>query len=122
MTTDEKLDLLLNEFTSFKDEFTSFKSEVDSLKGEVTSFKSETNSLREEVNSLKETVNHNTVVTETLVSKCVQVIGESISMNAERFDRVDFDSIKRNYEVAVLYAQTVKEQVDSLAKKIDNIA
>lgn len=126
---DVKLEPLKADVSELKSEVASLKTDVAILKTDVASLKDRTShlenavsNLKSETSELEETVKHNTLVTEGLVSKCVQLIGEAITMNAERFDRVDFDSIKRNYEVAVLYAQSVKEQMDSLVKKVDKIA
>ena len=74
MTTDEKLDVLLQNV----------------------------HILEQEINDLKQEVKHNSIITENTINKCIQVMGEGIQLNAERFDRLDIDSVRLKAEQALL--------------------
>ncbi|MCH5209587.1 MAG: hypothetical protein J1F01_01350 [Oscillospiraceae bacterium] len=118
MTSDEKIDLLLQEVINFKQELNNFKQESNNFKQELNDFKQEVNDfiqeMRQKVNSLEQTVEHNTVVTENIIDKCIQAMGEGIQLNAERFDRLDIDSVRLKAEQALLIAQMVNEKINKM--------
>ena len=87
MTTDEKLDVLLQNV----------------------------HILEQEINDLKQEVKHNSIITENTINKCIQVMGEGIQLNAERFDRLDIDSVRLKAEQALLLVQLVNDKVDKIS-------
>lgn len=70
--------------------------------------------LLQEVNELKQEVKRNSTITENIINKCIQAMGEGIQLNAERFERLDIDSVRLKAEQALLLVQLVNEKVDRL--------
>ncbi len=96
MTTDEKLDLILNKL-----------SEVDARLDNVDA----------RLDKLEAAQLQTTATLEGTVNKCIQVLYESHNMNAERLDKFDIESIKRNTEIAVTLAKIVSDKVEQYIKQ-----
>lgn len=73
-------------------------------------------SLKSGVSALEEIIKHNTVITEEVISKSIDVMYDGFKLNADKFDKVDFNSIKHNSEVAILMAKSVNERLESCIK------
>lgn len=101
MTADEKLDLILSRLDNLENRF---------------------DNLENKVNSLEKEVKYNSLITETTVNKCIQVLGEGYRLNAERFDRLDMDSIRTKTDQAVMLSKLVSEKVDKLTEKLNQSA
>ena len=67
--------------------------------------------LLQEVKELKQEVKRNSTITENIINKCIQAMGEGIQLNAER---LDIDSVRLKAEQALLLVQLVNEKVDRL--------
>lgn len=90
MTTDEKIDLILSRLDKMD-------SRLDKL---------EKNQLETQM-TLENTIN-----------KCIDTLGEGFSLNAERLDRFNVETIKTQAELAFALAKVTNEKVDQLTKKI----
>lgn len=90
MTTDEKIDLILSRLDKMD-------SRLDKL---------EKNQLEIQM-TLENTIN-----------KCIDTLGEGFSLNAERLDRFNVETIKTQAELAFALAKVTNEKVDQLTKKI----
>lgn len=113
--TREMFGLMMNEFKALRADMQGFKAEVCAevreLKERSLRFEAELSELRAEVkeikadmNDLKAEVKRNTITTEKTVQHAIAVMADDIAANANRFDRVDFDTIKQNTEIAVAIA------------------
>jgi len=144
VTEREMLELLLTKFDGFEQRMDRFEGDLSSLKKDVSSLKEDVSSLKEDVSSLKEDVDSlkkgfvslsnrvdslevqtkelqelqriTTSELEGTVRKSIQVLYESHRMNAERFDRNDIDSIRRNSEIAAVLAKSAYEAVEKKLK------
>lgn len=90
MTTDEKIDLILSRMDKIDERLD--KLEQNQLETQIT---------------LENTIN-----------KCIDALGEGFSLNAERLDRFNVETIKTQAELAFALAKVTNEKVDQLTKKI----
>lgn len=93
MTTDEKFDLIISRLDKIDER-------LDRVENDVS--------------DLKEAQLQTTAKLDGTIDKCIQVLYESHTMHSEKFDRVDFDSIKKNADIAVTIA---KMAYDAAVKK-----
>lgn len=108
MTTDEKLDLLINE--------------VQSMKTEIHNVEAEVQSMKTEMQSMKQVQLKTDITLENIVDKCIQVLGEGYQLNAERFDKLDFESVKTTADQAFMLSKLTNEKVDRFIEKMNKSA
>ncbi|MGN0162864.1 MAG: hypothetical protein ACI4EA_04675 [Candidatus Ornithomonoglobus sp.] len=128
MTTDEKLDLLLDKFSKFetrldrlendvsdlKNDVSDLKNDVSALKVDVSVLKVDVSGLKNDVSDLKTAQLQTTAKLDGTIDKCIQVLYESHTLNSERLDKFDIEAIKRNTDIAVTMA---KMAYDAVMKK-----
>lgn len=90
MTTDEKIDLILSRMDKIDERLD--KLEQNQLETQIT---------------LENTIN-----------KCIDTLGEGFSLNAERLDRFNVETIKTQAELAFALAKVTNEKVELLTKKL----
>lgn len=89
---------------------------ISSIQNDVSKYADIIYSLKSEVADLESSIKHNTVVTEEVISKCIDVMYDGFKLNADKFDKIDFNAIKHNSEVAILMAKSVNERIESCIK------
>ena len=89
---------------------------ISSIQNDVSKYADIIYSLKSEVADLESSIKHNTVVTEEVISKCIDVMYDGFKLNADKFDKIDFNAIKHNSEVAILMAKSVNERLESCIK------
>lgn len=57
------------------------------------------------------------VALETTIDKCIQVLWEGHQLNAERFDRLDIESIKLKADEALVLSKLLNEKVERILDK-----
>ena len=97
MTTDEKIDFLVEKF--------------DLLDEKI-------NLLAEDVSALKQSNLKTQMSLENTVNKCIQALGEGFQLNAERLDRFNLESIKNQSELSYMLAKATNEKVDRLIEQL----
>lgn len=97
MTTDEKIDLILSRMDKIDERLDKMDSRLDKL---------EQNQLETQM-TLENTIN-----------KCIDALGEGFSLNAERLDRFNVETIKTQAELAFALAKVTNEKVEQLTKKL----
>lgn len=97
MTTDEKFDLILSKLDTMDKRLDTIENRLDKL---------EQKQLETQV-TLENTIN-----------KCIDALGEGFSLNAERLDRFNVETIKTQAELAFALAKVTNEKVEQLTKKI----
>ena len=97
MTTDEKIDLILSRMDKIDERLDKMDSRLDKL---------EQNQLETQM-TLENTIN-----------KCIDALGEGFSLNAERPDRFNVETIKTQAELAFALAKVTNEKVEQLTKKL----
>lgn len=97
MTTDEKFDLILSKLDTMDKRLDKMDSRLDKL---------EKNQLGTQM-TLENTIN-----------KCIDTLGEGFSLNAERLDRFNVETIKTQAELAFALAKVTNEKVEQLTKKL----
>ena len=100
MTTDEKFDLIISRLDKIDERLDKVDARLDRVENDVS--------------DLKEAQLQTTAKLDGTIDKCIQVLYESHTMHSEKFDRVDFDSIKKNADIAVTIA---KLAYDAAVKK-----
>ncbi len=109
--TREMFGLMMNEFKALRADMQGFKAEI---RAEVQEIKADMNDLRAEVK-------RNTITTEKTVQHAIAVMADDIAANANRFDRVDFDTIKQNTEIAVAVAASASQPYDNLLHRVERL-
>ena len=157
MTSDQKLDLILDklqvlsddvaelktEVAELKDDVAVLKIEVAELKGDVAVLKTDVANLKGDVAVLKTDVSKlqtemtevqsnmqtleqaqlkTQMILENTVDKCIQALGEGYQLNAERLDRSDIESIKRQSELSFMLAKATNEKVERIAEELNRTA
>lgn len=150
MTSDQKLDLILDKLQVLSDDVAELKTEVAELKTEVAELKTDVAVLKTEVANLKGDVAvlktdvsklqtemtevqsnmltleqaqlKTQMILENTVDKCIQALGEGYQLNAERLDRVDIETIKRQSELSFMLAKATNEKVERIAEELNRTA
>ena len=107
MSTDEKFDLIISRLDKIDER-------LDKVDARLDKVDSRLDRVENDVSDLKEAQLQTTARLDGTIDKCIQVLYESHTMYSEKFDRVDFDSIKKNADIAVTIA---KMAYDAAVKK-----
>ncbi len=119
---ENRFDNLENRFDKLENRFDNLENRFDNLENRFNNLEDRFDKLENKVNSLEKEVKYNSLITETTVNKCIQVLGEGYRLNAERFDRLDMDSIRTKTDQAVMLSKLVSEKVDKLTEKLNQSA
>ena len=98
MTTDEKMDLIISRLDKIYTRLDKIDTRLDKVDERLDRVESD-------VSELKEAQLQTTAKLDGTIDKCIQVLYESHTMHSEKFDKVDFDSIKKNADIAVTIAK-----------------
>lgn len=71
------------------------------------------------LDALEADVNKLQLTTENTVDKCIQVLYEAHTLNADRFDKINFDNIEHNYKLSAMTAKLAYDGVQELTKRFD---
>ncbi|MGM9936509.1 MAG: hypothetical protein ACI38A_04120 [Candidatus Ornithomonoglobus sp.] len=123
MTTDEKLDLILGELggvksdiNQMKDKIESMEGKIGTLEGKIGTLEAKMNAFETDMNEFREEVHEYKAVAEETVDKTIKILGEAVKINADRYDRMDFDGMKRNTEIAVAMTQMLNDRLNFLER------
>lgn len=107
MTTDEKFDLILSRLDKID-------TRIDKIDERIDKIDTRLDRVESDVSDLKDAQLETTAKLDGTIDKCIQVLYESHTMHSEKFDKVDFDSIRKNADIAVT---TAKMAYDVAMKK-----
>ena len=107
---------------SILDEIRGVKQDVQSIKQEVEGIKQEVEDIKQNMATLEKEVKYNTFIVESEINKCIGALNMGYQINAERFDRLDIDSVKVKAEQAFVMSSIVNEKLDKLAEKVNKPA
>ena len=114
MTTDEKFDLIISRLDKIDERLDKVDARLDKVDARLDKVDARLDRVENDVSDLKEAQFQTTAKLDGTIDKCIQVLYESHTMHSEKFDRVDFDSIKKNADIAVTIA---KMAYDAAVKK-----
>lgn len=125
MAMDEKLDLILVELRSVKSDVGEMKAHMNALEGKMNALETRMNEVETEmkafkadINVFREEVHDYKIVAEEAVNKTIKLLGEAVKINADRYDRMDFEGMRRNTEIAVAMTQMVNDRLNFIEKTV----
>ncbi|MGN0182375.1 MAG: hypothetical protein ACI4DP_08230, partial [Candidatus Ornithomonoglobus sp.] len=89
---------------------------IGTLEGKIGTLEAKMNAFETDMNEFREEVREYKIVAEEAVDKPIKLLGEAVTTNAARYDRMDFDGMKRNTEIAVAMTQMVNDRLNFLER------
>lgn len=132
-SVDEKVNAIENRLTTLEAEQKKTNIRLDTLESEQKAVTKSLVALGTKVNAL-ETAQAKSIVTldaleadvtklqvttENTVDKCIQVLYEAHTLNAEKFDKINFDNIDHNYKLSAMTAKLAYDGLQELTKRFD---
>ncbi len=113
---------MMNMQTAIESRFDKVESRLDKLESRLDKLESRLDKLESDVSTLTQSQLQLTAEVEDRVEKLIQGLYDGYKINAERFDKINFDSIKYNSEIALLLAKDNSVEIQKLKKIIEKIA
>lgn len=117
MTTDEKLDLLLEEMQGMKKEIHGMKKEIHGMENEMQGMKKEMQGMKSDIKNLEYNQLTMQATIDNTINRCIQVLSDAHSLNAERLDKFNIESVRQNVEIALTLAKIASDKVDRFIER-----
>ena len=105
MTTDEKIDLLLSKFDNLENR-------LDNLENKFDNFENRFNDLEHQLKL-------NTATVENAINRAIDALNDGYHLNAERFDKLDIETVKNKADIAFAISRLTSEKIDRLIEKLN---
>jgi hypothetical protein len=97
-------------------------SDIDKMKVGMTEMSSRIDGMQIEITDMKQKQLQTQATLENVVDKCITVLGEGYQLNAERIDKFDLETIKRQSDISYMLAKATSEKVDMMFNKLKETA
>lgn len=111
MTTDEKLDLLINKVSALE-------SDIQNVKQDMQNVKQDMQNVKQDMQNVKQEQIHTQAILENVIDRCVKVLGEGYQMTYEKIDRLNLDSFKSKITQLEMIELINRSDIQELKKKI----